>query len=149
MIHLTRKEHFNAAHQLWNPNWSAEKNKEVFGKCANPNMHGHNFELLVTLVGTPHPDTGFLMDLKDLSRIIQERVLDIVDHSNLNLDVPFMRGKMASTEHLAMGIWDQLADVLTAPNYRLYSVQLFETERNFVTYFGPNPTGVIPQFSYT
>lgn len=147
MIYLTRKEHFNAAHQLWNPAWSAEKNREVFGKCANPNMHGHNFDLLVTLVGTPNPDTGFLMDLKQLSLIIRAKVLDIVDHSNLNLDVPFMAGKMASTEILAMGIWDQLEEALQAPNHRLYSVQLFETERNFVTYFGTDSPAIVPHFT--
>lgn len=138
MIYLTRKEHFNAAHKLWNPNWSEAQNEAVFGKCSNKNWHGHNFDLYVTLKGTPDPDTGFLIDLKLLSRIIKEEVIDILDHSNINLDVPFMAGKMASTENLAMGIWNQLDHHLKGDNYRLYSIKLYETERNFVEYFGPD-----------
>lgn len=137
MIYLTRKEHFNAAHKLYNPNWSNEQNEAVFGKCANKNWHGHNFDLYVTLEGTPDPETGFVMDLKKMSNIIKTYVVDVLDHSNINLDVPFMAGKMASTENIAMGIWEQLESHLTAENYRLYSIKLYETERNFVEYFGP------------
>lgn len=137
MIYLTRKEHFNAAHKLYNPNWSNEQNEAVFGKCANKNWHGHNFDLYVTLEGTPDPETGFVMDLKKMSTIIKTYVIDVLDHSNINLDVPFMAGKMASTENIAMGIWEQLESHLTAENYRLYSIKLYETERNFVEYFGP------------
>lgn len=137
MIYLTRKEHFNAAHKLFNPNWTNEQNEAVFGKCANKNWHGHNFDLYVTLEGTPDPETGFVMDLKKMSNIIKREVIDILDHSNINLDVPFMAGKMASTENIAMGIWNQLEKHLTAENYRLYSIKLYETERNFVEYFGP------------
>lgn len=137
MIYLTRKEHFNAAHKLFNPHWTDEQNEAVFGKCANKNWHGHNFDLYVTLEGTPHPETGFVMDLKVMSTIIKREVIDILDHSNINLDVPFMAGKMASTENIAMGIWNQLEKHLTADNYRLYSIKLYETERNFVEYFGP------------
>ena len=137
MIYLTRKEHFNAAHKLYNPNWSNEQNEAVFGKCANKNWHGHNFDLYVTLEGTPHPETGFVMDLKKMSSIIKTYVIDVLDHSNINLDVPFMAGKMASTENIAMGIWEQLESHLTSENYRLYSIKLYETERNFVEYFGP------------
>lgn len=137
MIYLTRKEHFNAAHKLFNPNWSNEQNEAVFGKCANKNWHGHNFDLYVTLEGTPDPETGFVMDLKKMSNIIKTYVVDVLDHSNINLDVPFMAGKMASTENIAMGIWEQLESHLTAENYRLYSIKLYETERNFVEYFGP------------
>lgn len=137
MIYLTRKEHFNAAHKLFNPNWTNEQNEVVFGKCANKNWHGHNFDLYVTLEGTPDPETGFVMDLKKMSNIIKREVIDILDHSNINLDVPFMAGKMASTENIAMGIWNQLEKHLTAENYRLYSIKLYETERNFVEYFGP------------
>jgi 6-pyruvoyltetrahydropterin/6-carboxytetrahydropterin synthase len=138
MIYLTRKEHFNAAHKLANPNWTDEQNEAVFGKCANKNWHGHNFDLYVTLKGTPDPDTGFLMDLKQMSGIIKTYVIDILDHSNINLDVPFMAGKMASTENLAMAIWEQLESHLQGNHYRLYSIKLYETERNFVEYFGPN-----------
>lgn len=137
MIYLTRKEHFNAAHKLWNPHWSDAKNEEVFGKCSNKNWHGHNFDLYVTLKGTPDPETGFIIDLKLMSSIIKTYVIDVLDHSNINLDVPFMQGKMASTENIAMGIWEQLSPYLNADNYRLHSVKLYETERNFVEYFGP------------
>ncbi|MBA4304022.1 MAG: 6-pyruvoyl tetrahydrobiopterin synthase [Sphingobacteriaceae bacterium] len=137
MIYLTRKEHFNAAHKLFNPNWTDEQNEAVFGKCANKNWHGHNFDLYVTLEGTPDSETGFVMDLKKMSNIIKREVIDILDHSNINMDVPFMAGKMASTENIAMGIWNQLEKHLTAENYRLYSIKLYETERNFVEYFGP------------
>ena len=93
MVYLTRLEHFNAAHKLYNPAWNREKNEEVFGKCANENWHGHNYELLVTVKGDPDPDTGFLFDVKKLSNIIKEAVTDKLDHKNLNVDVDFMRGK--------------------------------------------------------
>jgi 6-pyruvoyltetrahydropterin/6-carboxytetrahydropterin synthase len=137
MIHLTRKEHFNAAHKLWRPDWSAEKNEEVFGKCANANWHGHNFDLYVTVKGTPDPDTGFVIDLKFLSRLIKEKVIEELDHKNLNEDVPFMRGKMASTEVLAMEIWNILEpEIHVFPNCRLHKIKLYETERNFVEYYG-------------
>jgi 6-pyruvoyltetrahydropterin/6-carboxytetrahydropterin synthase len=137
MIHLTRKEHFNAAHKLWRPDWSAEKNEEVFGKCANANWHGHNFDLYVTVKGTPDPDTGFVIDLKFLSRLIKEKVIEELDHKNLNEDVPFMKGKMASTEVLAMEIWKILEpEIHVFPNCRLHKIKLYETERNFVEYYG-------------
>jgi len=108
MVYLTRLEHFNAAHKLYNPNWTKEKNEEVFGVCANENWHGHNFELFVTVKGTPDADTGFLMDVKILSKIIKEHVIKKLDHKNLNLDVDFLAGKMCSTENLAIGIWNQI-----------------------------------------
>ncbi len=136
MIHITRKVHFNAAHKLFKPEWTDEKNAAVFGKCSNPNWHGHNFELFVTVKGKPDPETGFVIDLKDLKSIIENEVVDLVDHKNLNLDVAFMHGIMASTENFAIGIWKQLQPKLTAPNYQLHSVKLYETERNFVEYFG-------------
>ena len=94
MVYLTRAEHFNAAHKLYNPSWSKEKNDEVFGKCANDNWHGHNYELFVTVKGKPDPDTGFLVDAKKLSIIINQHVIEKLDHRNLNLDVDFMQGKM-------------------------------------------------------
>jgi 6-pyruvoyltetrahydropterin/6-carboxytetrahydropterin synthase len=108
MVYLTRAEHFNAAHKLYNPSWSKEKNDEVFGKCANDNWHGHNYELFVTVKGEPDPDTGFLVDAKKLSIIINEHVVDKLDHRNLNLDVDFMQGKMCSSENLVIEIWNQL-----------------------------------------
>ncbi|MFL9482311.1 6-pyruvoyl trahydropterin synthase family protein [Chitinophagaceae bacterium LWZ2-11] len=135
MVYLTRLEHFNAAHKLYNPGWSKEKNEEVFGMCANENWHGHNFDLFVTIKGTPDPDTGFLMDVKKLSKLIQEYVIKKVDHKNLNLDVDFLKGKMCSTENLAVGIWNQLADKLP-DTVKLHCIKLYETQRIYVEYFG-------------
>lgn len=138
MIYVSRKEHFNAAHKLSNPAWSREKNVEVFGPCANENWHGHNFDLIITVKGNPDPNTGFVADLKKLSQLIRNEVIDKVDHKNLNLDVDFMQGKMASTENLAMEFWRILAPkIKTEFAYAsLHSVRLFETPRNYVEYFG-------------
>ena len=137
MVYLTRIEHFNAAHKLYNPSWSKEKNDEVFGKCANENWHGHNYELLVTVKGEPDPDTGFIVDAKYLSRLIKEHVLDKVDHRNLNVDVDFMQGKMASTEMLTIEIFNQLkAPIEANEGVFLHSVKLYETENNFAEYLG-------------
>ena len=138
MVYVSRKEHFNAAHKLSNPAWSKEKNFEVFGPCANENWHGHNFDLIVTVKGNPDPDTGFVIDLKKLSTLIRTTVVDKLDHRNLNLDVDFMRDKMASTENLAMEIWKILAPAIATVSSRasLHSIRLFETPRNYVEYFG-------------
>ncbi|MFZ9404347.1 MAG: 6-pyruvoyl trahydropterin synthase family protein [Sediminibacterium sp.] len=135
MVYLTRVEHFNAAHKLAHPNWSKEKNEEVFGVCANENWHGHNYELLVTIKGEPDAETGFLYDVKKLSTIIKQYVIDELDHKNLNLDVPFMAGKMCSTENLAIAIWEQLVPHLPS-NVQLHCIKLYETPRIFVEYFG-------------
>ena len=136
MIYITRKEHFNAAHKLFNPAWSEEQNNATFGKCANKNWHGHNYDLFVTLKGKPNPDTGFVFDLKILSDIIVENVIDKLDHKNINLDVDFMRGKMASTEELAIGIWNELAPFINKNGIQLHCIKLVETENNFVEYYG-------------
>lgn len=135
MVYLTRLEHFNAAHKLYNPAWSKEKNEAVFGLCANENWHGHNFELFVTIKGEPNVDTGFLMDVKQLGKLIVERVTDKLDHKNLNLDVEFLKGKMCSTENLAMAIWQQLAPFLPI-HIQLHCIKLYETPRIYVEYFG-------------
>jgi 6-pyruvoyltetrahydropterin/6-carboxytetrahydropterin synthase len=135
MVYLTRQEHFNAAHKLANPAWSKEKNEAVFGKCANENWHGHNYELFVTIKGDPDPDTGFLFDVKQLSRLINTYVIDLLDHKNLNVDVPFLAGKMCSTENLAIGIWNQLAPHLP-DTVKLHCIKLYETPRIYVEYFG-------------
>jgi 6-pyruvoyltetrahydropterin/6-carboxytetrahydropterin synthase len=135
MVYLTRLEHFNAAHKLYNPSWSREKNEEVFGVCANENWHGHNFELFVTVKGKPNPDTGFIMDVKKLSQIIQEYVVKKLDHKNLNLDVDFLTGQMCSTENLVIAIWKQLQPQLPA-SVQLHCIKLYETPRIFVEYFG-------------
>lgn len=135
MVYLTRLEHFNAAHKLYNPAWNREKNEEVFGKCANENWHGHNYELLVTVKGDPDPDTGFLFDVKKLSNIIKEAVTDKLDHKNLNVDVDFIRGQMCSTENLAIAIWKQLEPHIPLP-VKLHCVKLYETPRIYIEYFG-------------
>ena len=135
MLYLTRIEHFNAAHKLYNNDWSREKNEEVFGKCANENWHGHNYELYVTIKGEPHPETGFLFDVKKLSVIINQSVIEKLDHKNLNMDVDFMRGKMCSTENLAKCIWQELIKAL--PHVvKLHAIKLYETPRIYVEYFG-------------
>jgi 6-pyruvoyltetrahydropterin/6-carboxytetrahydropterin synthase len=135
MVYITRIEHFNAAHKLFNPAWSREKNEEVFGKCANENWHGHNFELFVTLKGEPNPDTGFVYDVKKLSIIVKEHVIDKLDHKNLNVDVDFMKGKLCSIENLVIGIWNELIPHLPA-DVQLHSLKLSETPRIFVEYYG-------------
>ena len=135
MVYLTRLEHFNAAHKLYNPKWGREKNEEVFGKCANENWHGHNYELLVTVKGSPDPDTGFLFDVKKLSTIIKQQVTEKLDHKNLNVDVDFMQGKMCSTENLAVEIWKQLEPHIPAP-VQQHCVKLDETPRIYIEYLG-------------
>ncbi|MBR2648103.1 MAG: 6-carboxytetrahydropterin synthase [Sediminibacterium sp.] len=135
MVYLTRQEHFNAAHKLYNPNWSKEQNEAVFGPCANENWHGHNYDLFVTVKGNPNPDTGFLFDVKVLSKLIKIHVTDHLDHKNLNIDVPFMSGKMCSTENLAIAIWNQLAPHLPV-EVKLHCIKLYETPRIYVEYFG-------------
>ncbi|MCS7004369.1 MAG: 6-carboxytetrahydropterin synthase [Cytophagales bacterium] len=138
MVHISRKEHFNAAHKLYNPNWTKEQNEAVFGPCANENWHGHNFELIVTVRGEINEEYGYVMDLKLLSKLIRELIIEKVDHKNLNLDVDFMKGKMASCENLVVEFWKILAPAIAekAPNASLYCIELWETPRNFVRYYG-------------
>lgn len=136
MIFLTRRERFNAAHRLFRPDWTTEKNTEVFGKCANPNWHGHNYILLVTVKGEIKPELGYVVDLKTLSKVIREIIIDRVDHKNLNLEVDFLEGKVASTENIAMAIWEELKIPIQALEVDLHSIRLEETENNFVEYFG-------------
>jgi 6-pyruvoyltetrahydropterin/6-carboxytetrahydropterin synthase len=136
LVYITRRERFNAAHKLWNEQWSEEKNMEIFGKCANQNWHGHNYDLYVTVKGQPDLDTGCVMDLKVLSKILKETVIDKLDHRNLNLDVPFLKGKMSSTENLAVAIWGEIKTKIESEGCQLHSVRLHETENNFAEYFG-------------
>ena len=137
MIYVSRKEHFNAAHKLYNPKWDHEKNIEVFGPCANENWHGHNFELITTVKGWPDSETGFVIDLKKLSQLIRREIIEKVDHKNLNLDVPFMEGKLASCENLILEFWEilspQISDI--SKSAVLHSLKLYETPRNYVEYF--------------
>ncbi len=136
MVHLTRVEHFNAAHKLENTNWSEEDNKEAFGKCANANWHGHNYELHVTIKGEPNPQTGFIYNAKTLGELIREVIVEQVDHRNLNLDVPFMKGKFTSAENFAMGIWNELKPHIEKDGVQLHRVKLIETPKIYVEYFG-------------
>jgi 6-pyruvoyltetrahydropterin/6-carboxytetrahydropterin synthase len=136
MIQITRKEHFNAAHRLFREDLNDAQNLELFGKCSNPNWHGHNYILYVTVAGEPDPYTGYLMDLRLLSKIVQESVILKLDHKNINLEVEFMRGKLASAENLAIAIWEQLEAPIAAVHAKLVKVALHETESNYVEYFG-------------
>jgi 6-pyruvoyltetrahydropterin/6-carboxytetrahydropterin synthase len=136
MIYITRRERFNAAHRLFKEEYSDEKNLEVFGKCSNPNWHGHNYELYVTVKGEIDSDTGFLLNLKTLSKIIREKVIEKIDHKNINLDVDFMSGKMASTENLTVEIWRQLEKPVEKLGAHLHCVKIYESENNFVEYYG-------------
>jgi 6-pyruvoyltetrahydropterin/6-carboxytetrahydropterin synthase len=135
MVYITRIEHFNAAHKLYNPKWTKEENEVVFGKCANKNWHGHNFELHVTLAGSPNPETGFVFDVKKLSIIIKEHVTEKLDHKNLNVEVDFMADKICSIENLVIGIWNQLSPQLPT-EVKLHALKLYETPRIYVEYFG-------------
>jgi len=136
IVYVTRKERFNAAHKLWHEAWSAEKNFEVFGKCSNPNWHGHNYDLFVTIKGGLNEETGFCMDLKVLSQILRNKVTDVLDHKNLNLDVPWLEGMKTSTEILAIAIWEQIEADIKAEGCQLHAVKLYETENNYVEYYG-------------
>ncbi len=135
-IYITRRATFNAAHKLRREDWSKEKNLSVFGKCSNPNWHGHNFKLYVTVKGVPNEDTGFVLNLKELGDIIDIYVIEKIDHKNINLDVQFMSGKMSSTENLAIGIWEELEGPIEKEGGELVKIKLIETENNFVEYFG-------------
>ncbi len=135
MVYLTRIERFNAAHKLFVPAWSDEKNIEVFGKCANKNWHGHNYKLHVTVKGTPDPVTGFVIDVKVLSQLIKEVIIEKVDHCNLNLDVDFIPdGILPTTENLIIAFWKELSPRLN--NCTLHCIKLYETENIYAEYFG-------------
>ena len=136
MIYITRRERFNAAHRLFKPGYSDEKNLEVFGKCSNPNWHGHNYELFVTVSGEIDPETGFLINLKGLSKLIREKIIEKIDHKNINLEVSFMKGRMASTENLAIAIWEELKAPVDELGSTLHCIKVYESENNFVEYFG-------------
>ena len=135
-IYITRRETFNAAHKLSREEWSPEKNLEVFGKCSNQNWHGHNFQLFVTVKGIPNEETGFVINLKTLSKILKEKVIEEIDHKNLNLDVPFLKGIMASTENIAIAIWDLIEEDSRSCGGELAKIKIIETENNFVDYYG-------------
>ncbi len=131
-VAVFRKEHFNAAHRLHNPNWSDEKNEEIFGKCNNKYYHGHNYELIVKVTGEPDPDTGYVYDMKVLSDLIKENVSDKFDHKNLNLDVEEFKNMNPTAENIAVVIYDILREKIESD--KDLKITLFETERNYVEY---------------
>ena len=135
LVRVTRRLHFNAAHRLYRPDWTDERNAEVFGPCANPHWHGHNYEIEVTVEGTINPETGYVMDLGDLKARVNESVIDQVDHRNLNVEVPWLQGLNPTTENFVVAIWTRL-DPLLPPGVRLARLVLWETPRNYVEYEG-------------
>lgn len=136
MVYITRVEKFNAAHKLWVNQWSEAENIAVFGKCSNKNWHGHNYTLHITVKGMPDPVTGFIIDVKQLSVLIKEHVVDHLDHSNLNLDVPFIQGIQPTTENLVMLIWQRMEAALQGHSCRLHAVKLWETDTIYAEYYG-------------
>ena len=134
MVYVTRRETFNAAHRLYNPNYSDEENLRISGKCSNPNWHGHNYVLEVVVKGEVDESTGFVIDQKDLKRVIREKVIDKMDHKNLNIETDFMQGVIPTSENIVIAIWEQLVNEIKQGN--LYSVKLYETEKNYFEYRG-------------
>ena len=136
MITVTRRERFNAAHRLFNKQWTDEKNESVFGKCSNKNWHGHNYILYVTVKGTIDLETGYLIDLKILSDILKDKVTSKLDHKNLNMEVDFLSDTITTAENIAVKIFEEIAPEIAKYNCQLHCVKLVETENNFVEYFG-------------
>lgn len=136
MVYVTRRERFNAAHRLFREEWSDDKNMEVFGRCSNPNWHGHNYEIHVTVKGPVRDETGFVVNLKELSKILKKRIIEKVDHRNLNLEVDFLKGKIISSENLAKAFWREIEHDIKLLGAELYCMKITETENNYVEYFG-------------
>ena len=136
MVFITRRERFNAAHRLFRAEFSDEQNLDTFGKCSNPNWHGHNYTLYVTVKGEVNPETGFVVNLKNLSQLIDNQIIEKLDHRNINLEVDFMQGKLASTENIAVGIWEELEKPVAMLGGILHCIKVCETENNYVEYFG-------------
>ena len=136
MMFITRRERFNAAHRLFREDWTDEKNLEVFGKCSNPNWHGHNYIMFITVKGDVSKETGFVVNLKDLSKIIKTRIINKIDHKNLNLEVDFIKGRIVSTENIAIAIWEEIEEDILQIGAELHCIKIVETENNFVEYYG-------------
>lgn len=136
MIYLTRRERFSAAHRMFREEWSDEVNQSIFGKCSNPNWHGHNYTLWVTIKGEPAEEHGFVINMNVLKQIIQDNIIIKIDHKNINLEVDFMKGKIATTENLAIAFWDVLKDNIEAAGASLHCIKIQETENNSVEYYG-------------
>jgi len=136
MIYLTRRERFSAAHRMFRQEWTDEENLKVFGKCSNPNWHGHNYVLFVTIKGEISQENGFVMNTNDLKNIIRENVIDKIDHRNLNTEVDFMHDKIATTENLTVAVWNVLRPLIEEKGAFLHCVRIEETENNSVEYYG-------------
>ena len=139
MLYITKQVHFCAAHKLYNPDWSREKNEEIFGPCANENWHGHNFDLYITIKGLPDEGSGFLMNFKELKEIINREIIDKVDHKNLNVEVPFLNGRMTSCENLILEFWKILEPVIRQKSDQrasLHKLKLYETPTSYAEYYG-------------
>ncbi len=136
MIYLTRRERFSAAHRMYRQDWSDEENQKEFGKCSNPNWHGHNYILYITVKGDQSTNNGFVININILKQIIKERIIDKVDHKNLNLDVDFMKGMITTAENLAVAIWNELKSVIEKEGAFLHCVKIEETENNSIEYYG-------------
>jgi 6-pyruvoyltetrahydropterin/6-carboxytetrahydropterin synthase len=136
MIYITRRERFSAAHRMYRKEWTDEKNLRIFGKCSNPNWHGHNYVLYVTVKGEPADDLGFFININSLKQIIKEKIIDKIDHKNLNVEVGFMQGRIATTENLAIAIWDELKPAVEKEGATLHRIKVEETENNSIEYYG-------------
>ena len=136
MIYITRRERFSAAHRMFRQDWSDDKNLDVFGKCSNPNWHGHNYVLWVTVKGEPSDDHGFVMNMNTLKDIIRRRIIEKLDHRNINIDVDFMKVRISTTENLAVAIWLELKTEIEDAGALLHCVKIEETENNSVEYYG-------------
>ena len=136
MIYLTRRERFCAAHRMFRQEWSDEVNQQVFGKCSNPNWHGHNYTLWVTIKGELSEEYGFIMNINVLKQIILDNIINRIDHKNINLEVDFMKGKIATTENLAVAIWNELLPFIERTGAQLHCVKIEETENNSIEYYG-------------
>jgi 6-pyruvoyltetrahydropterin/6-carboxytetrahydropterin synthase len=136
MIYVTRRERFSAAHRMYRRDWTDEENLKIFGKCSNLNWHGHNYVLWVTVKGQPSSEHGFVMNINILKKLIQVKVIEKVDHKNLNLDVEFMKGLITTTENIAVAIWNELKPSIEKEGAFLHCVKIEETENNSIEYYG-------------
>ncbi len=136
LVYITRREHFSAAHRLSLPEFSDEENDRVFGKCSNPNWHGHNYILFVTIKGPVDPKTGLIIHLRQVSKLIEEKILKRIDHRNLNLDVDFLKGKVPTSENVAIGIWNELEQDVRNLGGILHCIRLEQSENNIIEYYG-------------
>ena len=138
MVYLTRRFYFSASHRLFKPELTDTENEKIFGKCSNPNGHGHNYVLEVTVIGEQDPETGYVIDLDELKNIIVNNLINAVDHKNLNIDVDFMKGVIPTVENIVVQFWNKVENKIKAKNRNLYSLKLFETENNVAEYRGKN-----------